>query len=131
MTRAFVLLGFALMYVISLVVCIIFEPVERIRRNKYPEYFKLLDAGNKLREEAAYYTKKEVAYLEFKFKLLTDGLRDGECTEEYFRERFNELADHHTEVIRLFTAAQAEAEKLLREADLYAKENNLLWGVLY
>ena len=132
MTARFIAISIVLILVLLIVSAPLLDAVlTKYRRKKYPEYFKLLDAGNRLRDDSAWYTRKEAAYLEFQFKFLTKGLRDGECTEEYFKQHFNELADHHADVTKAFIAIQAEAENLLREADVYAKENNLLWGILY
>lgn len=105
--------------------------LDKNKRKKHPEYFEYYDAAVKLCFEASYKVKHEASYLEFHFKMLTDGLKDGECTEEYFKKRFDQLTDRYIETTRWFTEQQKEAEKLFREADLYAKKNNLLWGVLY
>ena len=107
------------------------KQLEKNKRKKYPVYFEYYDAAIKICFEASAAVKHEASHLEFHFKMLADGLVDGECTEEYFKKRFDQLTDRYIEATKWFTVQQKEAEKLFREADLYAKENNLLWGVLY
>ena len=104
---------------------------DKSRRKKHPKYFEFFDAAMKVSFDASKKVKKEAEYIEYQLNLLTTGLREGTCEEEYFRKHFNELADRHVEVTNWFKEQQKEAEKLFREADFYAKENDLLWGVLY
>ena len=105
--------------------------LDKRRRTKHPKYFELYDAGLKMCFETSDKVNKEAEYLGYHFNLLTEGLQDGECTEEYFRSRFEELANRHVKVSLWRKERQVEIEKLFREADRYAKENNLGWGVLY
>lgn len=104
---------------------------DKSRRKKYPKYFEFFDAAMKVSFDASKKVTSEVEYIEYQLNLLTTGLREGTCEEEYFRKHFNQLADRHVEVTNWFKEQQKEAEKLFREADFYAKENSLLWGVLY
>lgn len=105
--------------------------LENYRRSKHPEYYKYYDAAMKICFDASKKVNKEADYIEYQFNLITVGIREGECTDEYARKRLNELSDRHIEITNWFKEQRAEAEKLFREADFYAKENNLLWGVLY
>lgn len=105
--------------------------VEGVRRKKYPEYFKYWDAAKaKSFENGAKFAacKKRFDYY---MKLYTDGLRDGECTEEYYTEHMNRHMDEYKELCRWFQSASEEIKELLLKADLYAKEHNLLWGIIY
>lgn len=105
--------------------------VEKNRRKKHPLYFEAFDAAMKICFEASAKVNHDTEYIKHQFDMLTEGLRECECTEEYFIKRFDYLANRHIETTKWFKEQQAEAEKLFREADLYAKENDLLWGVLY
>lgn len=105
--------------------------IDNIRREKYPEYFKFYDAAMKICFEASAKVNKEAEYIEHQFNILRSGLAEGECTEAYFKTRFDQLADMHIETTNWFKERRDEAEKLFRQADFYAKENNLVWGVLY
>lgn len=101
------------------------------RRKKHPLYFEAYDEAMKICFAASAKVRHDVECLKHQFDMLTEGLREGECTVEYFRKRFEYLANRHVETTKWFKEQQAEAEKLFRQADSYAKRNNLLWGVLY
>lgn len=105
--------------------------LDRSRRKKHPEYFEFFDAAMKISFGASNVVNRKVDYIKYQMNILTTGLREGTCEEDYFRKRFNELADMHVEVTNWFKEQQQEAEKLFKEADFYAKEHDLLWGVLY
>ena len=104
---------------------------DKTRRKKYPKYFEFFDAAMKISFGASTVVNKKADYIMYQMNLLTTGLREGTCEEDYFRKRFNELADMYVEATNWFKEQQQEAEKLFREADFYAKEYDLLWGVLY
>lgn len=109
----------------------LYKAIDSYRKAKYPEYFEYYNAAMKICFDASAKVNKEAEYIKYHFDLITEGIRNGECTDEYARKRFNELSDKHIELTNWFKDQQAEAEKLFRKADFYAKENNLLWGVLY
>jgi uncharacterized membrane protein len=101
------------------------------KRKKHPLYFEAYDTAMKISFDASAKVKHVSSYIEFQFKMLTEGLAEGECTEEYFKKRFEYLANLYVDTTKWFKEQQKEAEKFFREADLYAKENNLLWGIVY
>jgi hypothetical protein len=105
--------------------------LEQRRKEQHPEYFKYYNAAMKICFDASEKVNHEASYIKYHFDLITEGLRDGECTEEYARKRLNELSDRHIEITNWFKEQRADADELFRAADFYAKENNLLWGVLY
>jgi hypothetical protein len=105
--------------------------IDKSRRKKHPMYFEFYDKGMKICFDASAKTNHEAEFLKFQFKLLTEGLTEGECTEEYFMERFEYLAKRHIEATKFHKEKQNEAEECFRYADEYAKINNLSWGVLY
>ena len=105
--------------------------VEKNRRKEHPLYFEAFDVAMKICFEASAKVRHDAEYIKHQFDMLTEGLREGECTEEYFTNRFEYLTNRYVETTKWFKEQQKEAEKLFREADLYTKENNLLWGVLY
>jgi hypothetical protein len=101
------------------------------RRRKHPIYFDSYDrAVSKAFERAAEYNKRK-EYFDYKFKLYNDGLCNGECTEEYYREQMAKLMVEYKELCFWFRDSEKEINELLRQADLYAKEHGLSWGVLY
>lgn len=105
--------------------------IDKSRREKHPMYFEFYDKGMKICFDASAKTNHEADFLKFQFKLLTVGLTEGECTEEYFKERFAYLANRHVESTKYLKEKQNEADECFRYADEYAKRNNLSWGVLY
>lgn len=105
--------------------------IDKYRRKKHPMYFKFYNKGLKTCFDASAKTNHEVELLKFRYKLLTEGLQEGECTEEYFEEQFGYLTDRHIEATKYLKNKQNEADEYFRAADEYAKRNNLAWGVLY
>ena len=101
------------------------------RREQYPEYFKLFDAAIEIVSEVDGRTKQKATYFDYKYKLIYDGLREGECTVEYFQEYLDRINKEYIEFATWFEEQNKEAKRLFREADLYAKLRDLKWGYLY
>ena len=101
------------------------------RRQQYPEYFKLFDAAMDIVADVDGQTEHKTKYFRHHYKLIYDGLRDGECTVEYFEEYLARINKKYVEYATWFEAQQKEAKRLFREADLYAKLRDLKWGYLY
>ena len=76
-------------------------------------------------------TEHKTKYFEYHYKLIYEGLRNGECTVEYFQEYLDRINKEYIEFATWFEAQQKEANRLFREADLYAKLRDLKWGYLY
>ena len=105
--------------------------LDQTRREQYPEYFKLFDAAMDIVAHVDGQTKHKTTYFKYHFKLIYEGLRDGECTVEYFQEYLDRINKEYIEYATWFEAQQKEAKRLFREADLYAKLRDLKWGYLY
>jgi hypothetical protein len=105
--------------------------LDKHRRKKHPEYFKFYDKATVMsfKRGAEYARRKE--YFDYKFKLYNDGLRDGECTNEHYTEKMQKLMVEYQELCSWFREAEKEIRELLVQADLYAKEHDLLWGIIY
>ena len=101
------------------------------RRQQYPEYFKLFDAAMDIVADVDGQTEHKTKYFEHRFKLIYEGLRDGECTVEYFQKYLDRINKEYIEYATWFEAQQKEAKRLFREADYYAKLRDLKWGILY
>ena len=101
------------------------------RREQYPEYFELFDAAMDIVSDVHGQAKHKTKYFKYHFKLIYDGLRDGECTVEYFQEYLDRINKEYIEFAAWFEAQNKEAKRLFREADLYAKLRDLKWGYLY
>jgi hypothetical protein len=122
---------FAVFFAPLLLASVFDKIIEGIRRKKHPEYFKYWDAALALSfaRGAEYNKRKE--HFNYCFKLYTEGLRDGECTNQYFTEQMNKLMLEYQELCSWFQVKEKEIKELLVKADLYAKEHNLSWGIVY
>lgn len=101
------------------------------RREQHPEYFKLFDKAMDISNEVHDTCKHKTTYFEYKLKLIYEGLREGECTIEYFQKYLDRLNKEYIEFATWFEAKNKEAKDLFRKADCYAKKHDLPWGVLY
>jgi hypothetical protein len=101
------------------------------RRKQHPEYFKLFDEAVDISNEAHDVCTHKKVYFEHKLKLIYEGLQDGECTVEYFKEYLDRINKQYIEFATWFEEKNKEAKELFRKADFYAKEHDLRWGILY
>ena len=101
------------------------------RREQYPEYFELFDAAMDIVANVDGQTEHKTKYFNYHFKLIYEGLRDGECTVEYFQEYLDRINKEYIEYATWFEEQNKEAKRLFREADYYAKLRDLKWGYLY
>lgn len=123
----FIAAPIAIVYIVNLADTL----VEKYRRKKHPEWYKYWDEalGLSLARGAEYNKRKE--NFDFKFKLYSDGLLDGECTNEYYEKKMRELVVKYQQLCEWYQATEKEIRELLVKADLYAKEHDLMWGILY
>ena len=105
--------------------------LEDKRREQYPEYFELFDAAMDIVSDVHGQAKHKTKYFEYHFKLIYEGLKEGECTVEYFQEYLDRINKEYIEFATWFEAKNKEAKELFRKADWYAKERDLKWGYLY
>jgi hypothetical protein len=105
--------------------------LDQTRRQQYPEYFKLFDEAMDITADINGQTKHKTKYFEYHLKLIYEGLRDGECTVEYFQKYLDRINKEYIEYATWFEAQQKESKRLFREADRYAKMRDLKWGYLY
>lgn len=101
------------------------------RRQQYPEYFKLFDKAMDIVSDVDGQTEHKTKYFKYHFKLIYEGLRDGECTVEYFQKYLDRLNKEYIEFATWFEEQNKEAKRLFKEADYYAKLRDLEWGYLY
>jgi hypothetical protein len=136
MKEAFrILLAFSIPIILCLVVPWIYkitnEELDKHRRQQYPEYFKLFDAAMDIVSDVDIQTEHKTKHFKYQFKLIYEGLRDGECTVEYFQEYVARINKEYIEFATWFEAQNKEAKRLFKEADYYAKLRDLKWGYLY
>lgn len=105
--------------------------LEGYRRNKHPEYFKHWDKALTLSFKRGTEFKKRKERFDYFMKLYNDGLRDGECTEEYYIEHMHKHMEEYKELCTWFREEEKDIRESLIKADFYAKEHNLSWGIIY
>ena len=105
--------------------------LERTRRQQYPEYFKLFDKAMDIVADVDGQTEHKTKYFNYHFKLIYEGLREGECTVEYFQKYLDRINKEYIEFATWFEEQNKAANELFRKADWYAKERDLKWGYLY
>ena len=129
----FILFGSMLVaaFVVAGIIKISEKVLDKYRREQYPKYFELFDKAMDIVAAVDGQTKQKTEYFNYHFKLIYEGLRDGECTVEYFEKYLNRINKEYIEYATWFEAQQKEAKRLFREADLYAKRRDLKWGYLY
>jgi hypothetical protein len=127
-----VIVSIGAVFIIPFLLVSLFDKLhDSYRRKKHPEYYKYWDEAVKLSFErgAVYGRRKE--YFDYKIKVYNEGLRDGECTNEYYTKRMNEHMAEYQKLCDWFQEEEKKIRDLLIKADLYAKEHNLLWGIIY
>lgn len=105
--------------------------IERVRRKKHPEYFKLYDAAIKESFEIGQEFNRQYDHIKFQFKMWTDGLKEGECTEEDFSKKMQQLTEQYQELCCWYTTASKYIQDLWKQVDLKAKEEDFKWGIIY
>lgn len=106
---------------------------ERIRRKRHPKWWELWDRalsnafciGGKFHDMSETINKRSTLVHETYFA--------GKCTEDEYREAMKTIADDYVQAVQWYktTKTALGIEEDLKEADTYARENNLEWGILY
>ena len=105
--------------------------LDNTRREQYPEYFELFDTAIAITNEVHEVTEQKTEHFKFKYKLIYEGLREGESTVEYFEEYLAKANKEYIEFATWFEEQNKEAKRLFKEADAYARKHDLKWGILY
>ena len=107
------------------------EEKDKRRREQHSEYFEYFDTAMAISNNINEFTEQQTASFEYRLKLIYEGLRDGECTVDYFQEYLAKINKEYIAFATWFEEQNKEAKRLFREADLYAKLRDLKWGYLY
>ena len=105
--------------------------IEHVRRKKHPEYFKLYDAAIKESFAIGQEFNRQYDHLKFQFKMWTDGLKEGECTEADFSKKMLQLTEQYQDLCCWYTTASQYVNDLWKQVDLKAKEEDFKWGIIY
>lgn len=126
-----ILIGAAIIFVPCLLAHFTDKIIEGIRRKKHPDYFKLYDAAVKESFEVGQEFNRQYDHLKFQFKMWTDGLKEGECTEADFSKKMQQLTEQYQDLCCWYTTASQYIKDLWKQVDLKAKEENFKWGIIY
>lgn len=114
-----------------ILILLIDKLVEEYRRYKYPEYFKMYDEAYQYAILTASEFREEVQRVRRQLSKYTEGLRDGECSEE----RFEQVMKVLTKRFKFACAMRRERielnENMWKKIDSYAKSHKLKWGEIY
>lgn len=106
---------------------------ERVRRKKHPIWYEHYDRAknNAFRTGGEFSQKLDTICA--RGEMIQDMLFKGECSREKYLEAMKVLEEERVEAVAQFRLKQEilGIEADLKEADAYAKEHNLKWGILY
>ena len=105
--------------------------VEKRRRKKHPDYFTYFDKAKFLASKRAEEFNSRNGRIQYYIKMYNDGLRDGECTAEYYHKHMDIKMKEFEELCEWFNEQGKPIDDLLHKADQYAKEQSLKWGIIY
>lgn len=118
-------------WIVIWIIKIVNEELDKRRREQHPEYFEYFDAAMDISKEVHEQTERKTKYFKHRYNVIYEGLRDGECTVEYFQKYLDRVNKEYIEFATWFEAQNKEAKELFRKADFYAKDHDLMWGILY
>lgn len=113
------------------IVTVIDKIINKYRRKKYPDYFKLYDAAIAESFNVTEEFNSRYNPIKYKFKLWTEGLKDGECTPERFEESMAKLSRDYQDLCCWYAIASTYIQDCWKLVDAYAKEHGLSWGIIY
>lgn len=114
-----------------LIVTIIDKLINKYRRKKYPDYFKLYDAAVTESFNVGAEFNSRYDHIKYKLKLWSDGLKDGECTTEHFEDNMAKLSREYQDLCCWYAIASTYIQDCWKLVDAHAKEHGLSWGIIY
>lgn len=106
---------------------------ERIRRKRHPKWYEYYDRalGNSLCIGSRFREKTET--INARRELLQKTFFEGKCTAEEYDDAMKILDKELREAAKLFSINKEllGVDADLKEADTYAKEHNLKWGIIF
>lgn len=106
---------------------------EKIRRKKHPKWYEYYDRAKSNAFRAGSEFSQKLDTICTRGEMLQDMLFKGECSSEEYLEAMKVLEKERVEVVTQYHLKQDALgiEADLRAADVYAKEHNLKWGIIY
>jgi hypothetical protein len=111
-----------------LIVNLVDDIKDGIRRKKYPEYFKLYDNAMFETMKLSQQCSAKITRIKYQIDACQEELLRGRCSNENHKYTTSNLMEEYREVAQWFREQRALTESMWRDVDTYARENNLKWG---
>ena len=125
----FIVIG--MIFLPILLVNLIDHIIKSIRKEKYPEYFELYETAVSESFRIGGRFSAEKRRIEYYLKLYSEGYKDGECTKKDFEDKMLQLTNMYVRACNEYNTEYATVKDFLKKADIYAKQHNLKWGIIY
>ena len=118
---------------VGIAILMLADVKEKVRRKKHPVWYEHYDRAlsNSLHVGSRF--RKTTESLNARRDMIQEMFFHGECTEDEFMEAMKTVDKELLEAVRQFSIDR-EAYSIdtdLQEADAYAREHNLKWGIIY
>lgn len=106
---------------------------EKIRRKTHPKWYEHYDRAKNNAFRAGGEFSQKLDTICARGEMIQDMLFKGECSKDEYLEAMKVLEKERVEVVAQYHLKQEALgiEADLRAADVYAKEHNLKWGILF
>lgn len=106
---------------------------EIIRRKQHPKWYEHYDRAKRNCFQVGGEFSQKLDTICARVKMIQDMLFKGECSKEEYLEAMKVLEKERVEAVEQYHLKQEALgiDADLKEADAYAKEHNLKWGIIY
>ena len=118
---------------IGIIILMLTDGKEKIRRKKHPVWYKYYDrAVHNAFDIGGKYTKR-LDNINMRRKFYQDLYIEGKCTDEEYKKAMNTIDTDFIDAYKWYKQAEEALciNEDLRAADAYAKKHNLKWGIIY
>ena len=118
---------------IGIAIIMLTDGKEKLRRKKHPVWYKHYGRALKNSLWVGSRFRQTTETLKARREMVMDMFFKGECTEDEYDDAMKSINKQYKEAAKQFSIDE-EAYGInddLKEADTYAKEHNLKWGILY
>jgi hypothetical protein len=118
---------------IGIAILMLTDVKERIRRKQHPKWYELYDRAKNNAFRAGSEFSQKLDTICARGEMIQDMLFKGEYSSEEYLEAMKALEKERVEVVTQYQLKQTTLGIAadLRAADVYAKEHNLKWGIIY
>lgn len=118
---------------IGIAILMLTDVEERIRRKQHPRWYEHYDRAKNNAFRAGSEFSQKLDTICARGEMIQDMLFKGKCSSEEYLEAMKVLEKERVEVVTQYQLKQEALgiEADLRAADVYAKEHNLKWGIIY